>query len=271
MPDFTINDRWLDVDFADEMQRLGIARGDNGCATFGDYPRYQDNVQVLSEAVIREAVERVAAADRSNCDLVRRVRDQSREGSCVGQAGTAGIEVVQTEQLGKDRSVLIGSQSLYKQIGRSPSSGATISDCLRALTQTGCLPLDTPENRERFNGHVMPDVGFNTRWPSGWQSTAALFRISEYFAIRSVQELKTALVSGHPVIVGREGHSILYLDLLYRNGRYVVKYVNSWSLRWGDGHGEFSGGFGYDSESQIRKSASWAFAIRGVKAPAETN
>lgn len=262
-----INDQFVDVYFPDDPNYVF---GDQGCPTFGDYPVFEDAERVMEESEIREAVEKVAEAGKSNCDLVQRIHNQRNEGSCVGQAGTAGVEVLMVEQLGPERFVPIGAQSLYKQIGRSPNSGATISSALRELTETGCLPLDTAANRERFGNHVMPDVGFHTRWPSDWKNTARKFRVSEFFAIRSVQGLKTALVCGHPVVVGRQGHSILYLDLLRDRNRWVVKYVNSWGS-WGDGHGQHSAGFGYDTESQIRQSASWAFAIRGITAPADTN
>jgi hypothetical protein len=45
---------------------------------------------------------------------------------------------------------------------------------------------------------------------------------------------------------------------MQKNGRYVVKYANSWG-NWGDQ------GFGYDSEGQMRMSAGWAFAVRQVR------
>ena len=104
------------------------------------------------------------------------------------------------------------------------------------------------------------------RFPDGWESTANQFRSLEWFICESRAELISALLNGHPVVVGRAGHSICYMKPMYQNGSLLVMYVNSWG-DWGDAAGRFPSGFGYDSERMISQSSDWAFALRSVTTP----
>ena len=172
----------------------------------------------------------------------------------------------QAAQFGLANVTLLSPMSLYKRIGSSASSGAMVSDALDEVEGDGILPLDTPENRTRFGDHVHPATGFGRLLPAGWQGTAKNFRISERLIVSSTQALISCLLSGHPVVVGREGHSILYLRPVISKGRMLVKYVNSWG-NWGEGFGTLAGGFGYDTQSQFEQSARWAFAARSLVVP----
>jgi hypothetical protein len=259
-----INDQFVDVDFTKDPNYVF---GDLGVATFASFREYEKAEVPLTEAEIQACIEYCEAHPGTSLEyMLRRAYNQKQEGSCVGNATTQGVEEVGYKQIG-DRMPELSAISLYKQIGRSASSGAMVSDAMVAIEETGILPLDTPANRQRFGNHVMPATGFSTRYPDGWKETAAKFRGVEFLVIRnSVSLIYSALCKGHPVVVGREGHSILYQRVMNRNGRRVVKYINSWG-NWGDAGGNLQAGFGYDTENQIRKSASWAFAIRSVTVP----
>ena len=246
-----MNDEFLDVDFSKDPNFVFGYKGPGEILCSA----YEDNVPTLSDSEIEAAVE---ASQGAADTLVTRIYNQGREGSCVANACCQAHEIVQALQGGKESVVPLSAISLYKRIGRSPGSGAMVSDGLEELVNRGVLPLDTEANRAKYGDHVMPNTGFYTKYPSGWEGTAQKLRGVEYHVVRSVAGLKTALVSGHPVVVGREGHSICYCRLLKRNGRMVAKYANSWG-NWGDE------GFGYDTENQIRKSAGWAFALRSVR------
>ena len=261
-----INDEFVDVDFTQDPNYVFGDLGVPMCASFDDYEAVE---AVLTDAEIAECIAFHEANPGTSLEyLLRRAYNQKQEGSCVGNATTQGVEEVGVKQLGKDRFPELSAISLYKQIGRSASSGAMVSDAMDAIRDVGILPLDTPENRAVYGEHVMPATGFSTRFPTNWKETAGKFRGVEFLIIRnSVQTIYSALCKGHPVIVGREGHSILYQRVLNRNGRRVVMYINSWGA-WGAGGGNLAAGFGFDTESQIKKSASWAFAIRSVTVPA---
>lgn len=251
----SFDDRWLDVDFRKDPH---YSFGDTGPEKNTFCSVYEDAVPVLDAKSIQEAVERETAEGGGADRLVTRIYNQKQEGSCVANACCQAHEITQALQFGRDRVIPLSAISLYKRIGRSPGSGASVNNGLSELASRGVLPLDTPENRQLFGDKVMPNTGFYTPFPADWENTANNLTAVEYYVIRSVEGIKTALVLGHPVVVGRQGHSICYCRLMLRGGRYVVKYANSWG-NWGDA------GFGYDSESQIRMSAGWAFAIRAVR------
>lgn len=251
-----IDDKWLDIDFRKQPEYVfgDLGRGpETFCST------YEDAMPALSDAEIMAAVEKETAEGGGADRLVSRIYDQGREGSCVANACCQAHEIIQALQYGKENVVHLSAMSLYKRIGRSPGSGAMVSDGLKELASRGALPLDNAENRAKYGDKVMPNTGWSTPFPADWQNTASRLTAVEHYVIRGVQGLKTALVLGHPVVVGRQGHSICYTRLMRRSGKLVVKYANSWHERWGDK------GFGYDSESQLRMSAGWAFAVRAVR------
>jgi hypothetical protein len=187
--------------------------------------------------------------------LVTRIYDQGREGSCTSNATCQSHEILQNAQYGPHRVVHLSAISLYKRVGSSPMSGSSVSANLRELRSRGALPVEPCGG---LFPHCMSNTGFSQRYPSGWEATAKLFKGGEYFEIRSYEGFITALLRGYPVVYGRQGHAICAVRPVIRNGRLYVKYANSWHHSWGD-HG-----FGYDSESQIRQGAQWAFALRSV-------
>jgi len=250
-----IDDRFVDVDFE---QDENYVFGDLGVQVFGSSLQdYEGSEPVYTDSEIRSEIEKIDADGGGLDRLVTRIFNQGREGSCVANACSQANQIIQAKQFGKDRVVQLSAISLYKRIGRSAQSGAMVSDGLAEMRSRGILPLDTPENRTKYGDVVMPNTGFSQRYPSGWEQTAKQFAGVEALIVRSVNALLSALINGHPVVVGRQGHSICYTRPMVRNGRRVVKYANSWG-DWGDE------GYGYDSESQIRQSASWAFALRTV-------
>lgn len=260
---FEIDDRYLDVYFPDEDEYVG---GDLGspflCEAFGNY---EDSEELMTDDEIRAACEQ-QEEEGSLEWFARSVFDQGREGSCVGNASTKLVELMIAEHLGgAEHGIDLSAISLYKQIGRSAGSGAMVSDAFEALQDVGVLPLDTPANRGKYGDHVMPATGFSVRFPDGWKETASKFRIAGGKVVRSFQGMKTLLAKRRGVVVGREGHSILYVGIRWVNGRFVAPYINSWSKRWGQAMGRLDGGFGVDSESQIKKSSAWAYTIDSVR------
>lgn len=248
---------FLDVDFTKCPE---YTFGDLGGQFCSEMPCYEDTQPLVPESKWQEYCEKLEATGGGLDSLVTRIYNQGREGSCVANATSQAHEIKQAEMLGKDKVTHLSAISLYKRIGSGPNSGAMVSDGLDEGTKRGILPLDNAENRAKWGNIVMPNTGFYERYPTGWESVAKFFRFDERFIIRSTEGLISALLSGHPVVVGRAGHSICYCRPIYKDGRLVVKYANSWG-DWGDN------GYGYDSMSMIRSSASWAFAVRSVIVP----
>jgi hypothetical protein len=267
MPQFNIDNidpRFVDVDFR-------AYNPNSGCLGVNpDYDQrfraYEDSQPLVPTGDWQKHHEAMEAEGGGAERLVTRVFNQKSEGSCVGNAWTQATQVVCATQFGKENVVQLSAISAYKQIGRSPGSGAMVDDALEAGKAVGVLPLDTPENRTKFGNHVMPHTGFHTPFPDGWKETAKKFRIAEAFVIRSYEGLMSALFNHHPVVVGRQGHSICYLRPVLKSGSWHVLYVNSWG-NWGVGAGDFEAGFGVDSPGQVRSSSGWAFAVTSVVVP----
>lgn len=252
-----IDPKFIDVDFPSDPN---YKFGDLGTALFAPVrASYGDSIQVIPESQWPDLAKQLTDAGGGASQLVTRIYDQQNEGSCVANACSQAHEIVQALQFGKDKVTHLSAISLYKRIGSSPNSGAMVSDGLDEMAERGILPLDTAENRSKF-GAVMPNTGFRTPYPAGWEAIAKKFTAHEWFVIDSVNELVTALLNQHPVVVGRSGHSICYCDPVYQGTSLLVKYANSWG-DWGEN------GFGYDSMSKIRSSAGWAFALRSVSIP----
>lgn len=259
-----IDSQYIDTDLGVEGKLLGIPPGNLGLGTFAA-PFYEDAVELIDEKDWKELADLAQKNKTALSWLIQWVLSQLSEGSCVGNAFTQGGQALLAKVFGKEFAVQLSAISCYKQIGRSPGSGAMVSDGLEAVQQVGILPLNTDENKQRFK-HTMPATGFYTPFPDGWKETAAMFKVTEAHVVRSVPGLVTALLKGHPVVVGRSGHSILYLDVIFKGNEMFVVYVNSWG-KWGFAAGNLSYGFGLDSIRSIRSSAGWAAALRTPVVP----
>lgn len=259
-----INDEFVDVTFPDDENFTFGALPE---PTFGEeeYRDYEDLIEVYTEAQARTFIDRLDTGEIvGNEHYVTRIFNQSNEGSCVGNAFTQGHETTQAKQVGIENVIPISAMSLYQLIGSSAQSGAMVSDGAKAIQDIGVLPLDTPMNREKFGSVVMPHTGFKTKRPGGWESVAKRFRAIEILRIRSVMGLVTAACNGDLIVIGREGHSILYVRPMWLKNGFGFLYVNSWG-KWGQGAGRFEYGFGTDSINQVKKSANVGYAIRTVE------
>lgn len=250
--------KWLDIDFRKDPRYV------KGYDQFGDaskFGSYEDIAELIPESEWDDRIAELDAADNGADSLVSRIYDQKQEGSCVANACSQAHEIMQGLQFGKSRVTHLSAISLYKRIGRSPGSGAMVSDGMEEGATRGILPLDNPENRAKFGDKVMPNTGFYTDYPTDWEPLAKNFRFDECDVIKSFAGMMTALLRRLPVVVGRQGHSICYCRPMKKNGNYVSKYANSWSGGWGDA------GYGYDTLSQMRMSSGWAFTPRSIIVP----
>jgi len=191
---------------------------------------------------------------------VSRIFNQGREGSCASNATAQAMEIVTSQQIGKDQSTRLSAISLYTRVGRNANSGSSIPSNIQEVAERGLLPLNTTENKEKYD-HTHPATGFSERLPSGWEETAKLFQAFEWFDIQSFDGIATCLLKGFPVVYGRAGHAICGVNLVRRGGEWCIKYANSWG-NWGE-HG-----YGYDSEDFVSRSVPsyGAFGVRVVNA-----
>jgi len=171
---------------------------------------------------------------------VARIYSQGRTSACVGFGSAQALETTRTRRYGVANHVPLSGMSVYKEIGRTLMSGAYISDGMKQIVSTGALPLDTPENRGKFN-LVWGLQDWSSRFPSGWEKNANPFRVAKWATARGSDEIESALINGFTGIVGRSRHCVPYVYLDYDGNSPYASYANSWG-NWGDK------GFGYDSK-----------------------
>ncbi len=191
--------------------------------------------------------------------------DQNGEGTCTSNAGNQSLCYTYAKQFGRKWVMPTSPIVAYKRCARGPNTGSSVSCIMRQLREVGTLPIDNPENRLKMAAaglnpaHTLKAVGYYQKMPEGWRETAKHFRIEEYYDIRSVEGMFSALLLGFPIVYGRSGHAIMGADATKKDGQWYIRYHNSWG-NWGDD------GYGYDSERYLgRSSAAYgAVAVRSV-------
>lgn len=204
--------------------------------------------------------------------LVRWIHDQNPEGTCASNATAAVFETASQITVGPLATMKMSPISIYRWIASGPNTGSNIGDNLVQLQKTGMLPVDTPENRAKLKAmglnenHVLKHTGYYQKFPEGWEETAAYFQGVEAYEIVSFEGIISALLDDFPVVYGRSGHAIAGVTPVYKDGKWYVKYGNSWG-EWGERGDNNLQMFGYDSESflapQIRGYRAWA--LRTIK------
>ena len=174
---------------------------------------------------------------------IRNIVSQGRTSACVGFGSSQALETTLTRRSGQYTQ--LSGMSVYKEIGRSLMSGAYIPDGMNQIVEVGALPLDTDENRERFD-LVWGITDWSKRFPAGWEKQANEFRVSKWATARGEDEIESALINGFCGIVGRSRHCVPYVYLDFDGNSPMACYANSWSANWGDD------GFGYDSSRTYR-------------------
>lgn len=255
-----LDESYLDLDFVKQPQYV---QGDLGPPPANIFADYEETLGNIPRADWKEIIEEMEARSSGPEYYIKWIYNQGNVGSCTSHATCQAMVSTAVRQFGHRRAVILSPISLYKRVARSPNSGSAIKDNVDVAMAEGVLPADIEENR-RFP-HRMPSADWGARFPDNWQETASLFRLGEVYICRNVDAVISALLRGHFVIVGRQGHAICYVRPTYSHrGELVAVYANSWG-KWGFGFGDFQYGFGADSESLIARASQWAVAVRTVE------
>jgi len=222
------------------------------------FPVAEDKLKIIPRSDWQSII-----ADRAPMrPLIQKIKQQTY-GSCASHSTTLSYETAFVQAFGTEDWIEFSPNSMYPHLSSRANSGSTIGGNMRQIMDVGVLPCPTDKAKQFLKDAGVP---VNTReendyygaFPNGWKDTAKHFRAAEVFDIASWDGVISCLLIGMPVIVGRRGHAICYLDPV-EDGETVV-YANSWSPQWGDS------GFGQDTESiagsAIRSYG--AFAIRSV-------
>ena len=185
------------------------------------------------------------------------VRDQGKESTCVGFAITTGMKEYQ-EMLDYKKLVILSPRFLYseaKKLDDLPEEveGTTIRAGMQALKKKGvCRESFWPYQPNRSSRHK-----------KGADADAKKFRVLSYARILNLNELRLALATKGPCVIGIEvfkgmmrtkagvipmpkkdevslgGHAICISG--YDDKKKLAKFKNSWSSKWGQrGYGFLS-------------------------------
>lgn len=211
--------------------------------------------------------ERAALINPKLRKFVRNRKNQRSEGSCVFNSITGQWQFAFAQQFGWDADFRILSAIIgYAIYGNSPGSGSYVGDSIKFMLETGCPPEAGHGYPEK---HQFAPTGFHDakRYMSqnpDWKETAKHFMSLEYYRVDTVEEWATALLLGHPITKGRDGHCIF--DFIWEqdeSGKWYAGYCNSWE-GWGDPiNDDVKDGLGWDSERSIGNQS--GYALVGVK------
>jgi hypothetical protein len=167
-------------------------------------------------------------------------------GSCVGHSCMNSVEGPAMLMFGERLFRPLSAISMYTRIGRSPGSGAYVGDAADEIYERGILPaagsVDINGVPYAHTHHVSGD--FYDDLPSGWESTANMWRAFEVFRVDDDEAGFAVLMrDGLRVHMGRSGHALSLFGVVKNGSRYVWAYENSWGTDWGD----YNKSIGYDS------------------------
>jgi hypothetical protein len=230
--------QWLDVDFSQQpqdslgalslpplyaAQAIAAAQNVKTLPGFKPIPKAEWTAWTARFPVARMA--------RS----IRNVTEQTM-GSCVGHAIANSVEAGEYMMAGDLFFRRISGMSMYKRIGRSPSSGAYIPDAYDEISR-GILPV----TGQGYPHEFAQDTGWSTPLPSGWESTARFWKA----AVVSIDDEESAfrwlMDCRLRTQFGRSSHSISGFAFT-ESGKWA--YENSWGAKK---FGDFGKCVGYDS------------------------
>jgi len=254
----TIDQRYVDVYFPANPR---YSRGYLGMGSKGGFRAYGDHFAAVPQEKWEDTSNMLRSNKASLDYFVSTIKDQAQEGACVGNGSAYAVEIVLRKMFGV--SIPISAMSIYKPIARSAQSGAIVTDAIELLADVGCLPEDTPANKLIYPVTFVPR-GFSTPFPAGYKEAAGKIKATTWYRISGFTDLVSAILSGIPVVVGREGHCICYVAIIFERGKIYALYVNSWTEEWGQAAGVLPGGFGVDSEKLMRESAQDCYGLAEV-------
>jgi hypothetical protein len=233
-----LDTRYIDADLS--VTPDGIA--DNPGLIEGPEPAVELFGDVFPKLMVprSEWAERCDRTEAKRRATTRHIYSQGRTSACVGFGVAQAVETTGTRRYGAKHAVQLAGMDVYKRIGNTLMSGAMISDGMEAVADDGVLPLDTPENRDRYPA-TCGLLDYSIRTPPNAAPVRQLFRVTRWARCKGADEVMSALLAGFTGVVGRSRHCVPYCYPVHDGGSFYAAYANSWG-DWGDD------GWGYDSQ-----------------------
>lgn len=201
-------------------------------------------------------------------DYANRYTNQSPTHECTCHALTQVFEIAWRKQVvDPQQAVWVSPLSIYAEANPRQWGGSTMQRTLGIARDRGFLPdHDGPAGKgtqkQKFT-HTLHatsgNVDYNSngpwtplsRFPEGWRETAKSLRPLEYINVRDWRQTVCLILNGYAVGVGRWGHAIPYVRIVWRGGGgdIHVKYRDSYVRDL------------YDSINGIKASVDGAYTI----------
>lgn len=199
---------------------------------------FADKINVMTDAEIQELL----PTHEGMRKYVTKILDQNGRGSCASEAATQAIMIARA--IAGLIFTLLNPWGLYHYSSGGSDRGSNIDTNLELAILKGVPSMD-----------IWPrSHGFQKTLSAEAVADAKKYRADEFFDIGTVQEFKTALMCGMPVVYGSHAHAKCAVKL--QDGQRSFIYANSWDESWGDN------GFGVE---QFSGGVNWgygAFAVR---------
>jgi hypothetical protein len=199
-----------------------------------------------------------------------RFTNQNPTHECTCHALTQCFESTYNSQQGsKDHPVLVSQISIYAEANPRQWGGAGCQQVLGISMRRGFLPEPIKGQDKLFKHTLHGTVGKGnsdnssgpwvplSRFPDGWQDTAMHLRPLEIINPKSWEELVCCILQGRAVGVGRSGHSIPYMQVVWRDGKLYIAYSDSYDI------------IRYDSLNMIRSAVGGSYVIWSTTTPAD--
>lgn len=166
---------------------------------------------------------------------------------------------------GQYGSVWVSPLSVYAEANPRQWGGAGVQQVMEIACRRGMLPEKIQPHDYGFKHTLVGTTGEGnsnqshgdwvplSRFPEGWEKTAAWFKPLEVIFPESWEQAVCLVLHGYVVSVGRAGHAIPWS--LWNVKDQVMAYVDSYNV------------VRYDSKRTVQSAYSGGFAIASVTAP----
>lgn len=204
--------------------------------TLRNVPLFREAIEVMPREEQRLYIPQIQGLRQFVGDIF----NQDGIGSCAGESTNQGLSIVRMYMGLKfirfNPWFTYGRPAAYgypQGTSGGRDQGSTIDDNIKDLMEIGPCPHDVFPRYDE-NGRVLHH--WNSTPPREAYEAAEKLKLLEVFDLSTVDEMRTALLKGMPVIYGSDGHAKCYVKC---KDMETGIYANSWDESWGDqGFGE---------------------------------
>jgi len=204
-------------------------------------------------------------------DYRNRFTNQAPTHECTCHALAQNFEIAWNRQrAGKGSPIWVSPLSVYSEANTRQWGGSSMQRTVGICIARGFLPEHrgpngVTEQKDKFP-HTLHCTSGNdneaggpwvpvSRFPSGWQATSKHLKADEVINPRSYEQVISLLLNGIAVSVGRSGHAIPYVKVVWRNGQLAAMYADSYNVHR------------YDSVRMIKSGVGGSYAIWSTTIP----